>query len=74
MLKSFFQGVLVAITLLLLAVLCLPIFFIFLWLTDTTKSLADLLYLPDILTGIVILFIALFFGRLVLVLLKSIKA
>jgi putative effector of murein hydrolase LrgA (UPF0299 family) len=57
-----------------LAVLCLPIFFIFLWLTDTTKSLADLLYLPDILTGIVILFIALFFGRLVLVLLKSIKA
>jgi len=43
-------------------------------LTDTTKSLADLLYLPDILTGIVILFIALFFGRLVLVLLKSIKA
>ena len=74
MLKIFFQGVLVAITLLLLAVLCLPIFFIFLWLTDTTKSLADLLYLPDILTGIVILFIALFFGRLVLVLLKSIKA
>jgi hypothetical protein len=72
--KSFFQGVLVAISLLLLAVLCLPIFFYFLWLTDTTKSIADLLYLPNILTGIVILFIALFFGRIVLVLLKSIKA
>jgi len=72
--KSFFQGVLVVISLLLLAVLCLPIFFYFLWLTDTTKSIADLLYLPNILTGIVILFIALFFGRIVLVLLKSIKA
>jgi hypothetical protein len=74
MMKSFFQGVLVAISLLLLAVLCLPIFFYFLWLTDTTKSIADLLFLPNILTGIVILFIALFFGRIVLVLLKSIKA
>jgi hypothetical protein len=74
MMKSFFQGVLVAISLLLLAVLCLPIFFYFLWLTDTTKSIADLLYLPNILTGIVILFIALGFGRIVLVLLKSIKA
>jgi putative effector of murein hydrolase LrgA (UPF0299 family) len=72
--KSFFQGVLVVISLLLLAVLCLPIFFYFLWLSDTTKSIADLLFLPNILIGIVILFIALSFGRIVLVLLKSVKA
>jgi len=74
MMKSFFQGVLVVISLLLLAVLCLPIFFYFLWLSDTTKSIADLLFLPNILIGIVILFIALSFGRIVLVLLKSVKA
>jgi hypothetical protein len=74
MMKSFFQGVLVAISLLLLAVLCLPVFFYFLWLSDTTKSIADLLFLPNILIGIVILFIALSFGRIVLVLLKSVKA
>jgi hypothetical protein len=72
--KSFFQGVLVVISLLLLAVLCLPVFFYFLWLSDTTKSIADLLFLPNILIGIVILFIALSFGRIVLVLLKSVKA
>jgi hypothetical protein len=72
--KSFFQGVLVIISLLLLAVLCLPVFFYFLWLSDTTKSIADLLFLPNILIGIVILFIALSFGRIVLVLLKSVKA
>jgi hypothetical protein len=72
--KSFFQGVLVVISLLLLAVLCLPVFFYFLWLSDTTKSIADLLFLPNILIGIVILFIALIFGRIVLVLLKSVKA
>jgi hypothetical protein len=63
--KSFFQGVLVVISLLLLAVLCLPVFFYFLWLSDTTKSIADLLFLPNILIGIVILFIALSFGRIV---------
>jgi hypothetical protein len=74
MMKSFFQGVLVVISLLLLAVLCLPVFFYFLWLSDTTKSIADLLFLPNILIGIVILFIALSFGRIVLVLLKSVKA
>jgi hypothetical protein len=63
-----------AISLLLLAVPCLPVFFFFLWLSDTTKSIADLLFLPNILIGIVILFIALSFGRIIFVLLKSVKA
>lgn len=72
--KSILQEILVGISLLLLAVLCLPFFFMFLWLTDTTKSVSDLLFLPNILVGIVILFIVLYFGRIVLKLLKSVKA
>jgi hypothetical protein len=72
--KSILQEILVGISLLLLAVLCLPIFFMFLWLTDTTKSIADLLFLPNILAGIVILFVVLYFGRIVFKLLKSVKA
>lgn len=72
--KSILQEFLVGISLLLLAVLCLPIFFMFLWLADTSNSLSDLLFLPNILAGIVILFMVLYFGRIVFKLLKSVKA
>jgi hypothetical protein len=72
--KDILQEILVGFSLLLLAVLCLPIFFMFLWLTDTTKSVSDLLVPLNILFGIGILFIVLYFGRIVLKLVKSVKA
>lgn len=74
MFKSILKEILVGFSLLLLAVPCLPIFFIFLWLTDTSIPFADLLYLPNILVGIIILFVILYFGRIVFKLTKSVKA
>jgi len=72
--KSILQELLVAISILLLSVVSLPIFFLFLWLTDTSKSISDLLFFPMILSGIGILFFSLYLGRMLFVFLKSIKA
>ena len=72
--KSILQELLVIISILLLSVVCLPIFFLFLWLTDTSKSISDLLFFPMILSGVVVLFFSLYLGRMLFVFLKSIKA
>jgi hypothetical protein len=72
--KIILKELLVAISILLLSVIGLPIFFIFFWLSDTTKSISELLYLPMVLLGIGILFITLYLGRMLYSLLKSIKA
>jgi hypothetical protein len=72
--KSILQELLVAISILLLSVVSLPIFFLFLWLTDTSKSISDLLFSPMILSGIGILFFSLYLGRMLFLFLKSIKA
>lgn len=72
--KSVLQEVLVIISLLLLAIVCLPVFFLFLWLTDANKSISDLLILTNILSGIGILFLVMYFGRMFFTLLKSLKA
>jgi hypothetical protein len=72
--KIILKELLVAISILLLSVIGLPIFFMFFWLSDTTKSISELLYLPMVLLGIGILFITLYLGRMLYSLLKSIKA
>jgi hypothetical protein len=72
--KIILKELLIAISILLLSVLGLPIFFMFFWLSDTSKSIAELLFLPMILLGIGILFITLYLGRMLFSLLKSIKA
>ena len=72
--KSILQELLVIISILLLSVVCLPIFFLFLWFTDTSKSISDLLFFPMILSGVGVLFFSLYLGRMLFVFLKSIKA
>ena len=72
--KSILQELLVIISILLLSVVCLPIFFLFLWLTDTSKSISDLLFFPMIVSGVGVLFFSLYLGRMLFVFLKSIKA
>jgi hypothetical protein len=71
--KSILQELLVVVSILLLSVVCLPIFFMFLWFADTSKSISDLLFLPTILSGVGVLFFSLYLGRMVFVFLKSIK-
>lgn len=68
------RELLVILSILLLSVIGLPVFFMFLWLADTTSSLSELLFLPTILIGIGILFFTLYFARMFYSVLKSIKA
>lgn len=72
--RSIFQEILLFITYLLLAVLCLPVFFIFLRLADNSIPVSEMLILPYIIGGLVIILLNIYFGRWLLLVLKSIKA
>jgi len=72
--KKIMKEVLIAISLLLLAILLLPVFIGYLWLTDTSISFAELLVLPNLVVGSSVLFFLLYFSRLFTALLKSTKA
>ncbi len=72
--KIIFQEVLLFVTYLFVAFLCLPIFFIFLWLTDNATPVSQLFILPYILVGVGIILFNIYFGRWLFVVLKSLKA
>jgi len=72
--KKIMKEVLVAISLLLLAILLLPVFIGFLWLTDTSISFAELFVLSNLVVGSSVFFFLLYFSRLFIALLKSTKA
>lgn len=72
--KIIFQEVLLFITYLLVAFLCLPIFFIFLWLTDNATPVSEMFISPYILGGLAIILLNIYLGRWLLVVLKSLKA
>lgn len=72
--KKIMKEVLVGISILLLAILLLPVFIGFLWLTDPSTSFGELLILQNIVVGVSVLFFLLYFGRLFTALLKSTKA
>lgn len=73
MVKSISKEILLFVIYLFGAVLCLPFFFIFLWLTDSTVAISDLLTFTYIFSGLVILLLNIYFGRWLLLLLKSIQ-
>ena len=67
------KEILVALSIFLLSIVGLPVFFLFLWLTDTTKSFSELMDLPHLLSGLGILFLVLYFARMILIASKSLK-
>ena len=70
MMNAVFREILYFISFLLLAILCLPLFFVFLQLVESQKSFSELLVVPNFLIGTGVILFNIYFVRLTILLIK----